>query len=107
MDKFTALAEPHRRRIIEMIAVHGAMASTDISRQFDISAPAVSQHLKVLRDAKLVQVEKRAQQRIYTLNPQGLDEMWEWMSQMRQHWNKRFDALDTLLLNEHSKTKGK
>ncbi|PJB70258.1 MAG: transcriptional regulator [Alphaproteobacteria bacterium CG_4_9_14_3_um_filter_47_13] len=100
MDRFAALAEPNRRRIIEMIAANGEMASTDISKQFDISAPAISQHLKVLREAELLQMEKRAQQRIYTLNPQGVDEMWEWLNQMRKFWNERFDALDELLLKQ-------
>ena len=100
MDRFAALAEPNRRRIIEKIAANGEMASTDISKQFDISAPAISQHLKVLREAELLQMEKRAQQRIYTLNPQGVDEMWEWLNQMRKFWNERFDALDELLLKQ-------
>lgn len=107
MDRFAALAEPNRRRMIEIIAAGGEVAASDISAQFEISAPAVSQHLKVLRDAELVQVEKRAQQRIYSLNPQGVDEMWEWLNQMRKFWNERFDALDALLLKEHNKPKGK
>lgn len=80
MDRFAALAEPNRRRMIELIAMHGEMASTDISDQFDISAPAVSQHLKVLREADLLTMEKRAQQRIYRINVQGVDEMWEWLN---------------------------
>ncbi|HBR68231.1 MAG TPA: ArsR family transcriptional regulator [Rhodospirillaceae bacterium] len=106
MDRFLALAEPNRRRIIEIIAAEGEIAASDISDQFKISAPAVSQHLKVLREADLVRVEKRAQQRIYSLNPQGVDEMWEWLSRMRKFWNERFDALDVLLLEEHNKPKG-
>lgn len=107
MDRFAALAEPNRRRMIEIIATGGEVTASDISSQFDISAPAVSQHLKVLREAELVKMEKRAQQRIYSLNPQGVDEMWEWLNQMRQFWNERFDALDALLLKEHNKPKGK
>ena len=107
MDRFAALAEPNRRRMIEIIAAAGEMPVTDISDQFEISAPAVSQHLKVLREAELVTMEKRAQQRIYSLNPQGVDEMWEWLNQMRKFWNERFDALDALLLKEHSEPKGK
>nr|WP_281720732.1 metalloregulator ArsR/SmtB family transcription factor [Nitrosomonas nitrosa] len=106
MDRFAALAEPNRRRMIEIIAVRGAMAATDISDQFAISAPAVSQHLKILREAELVKMEKRAQKRIYSINPQGVDEMWEWLNQMRQYWTERFDALDALLLTEHKKPKG-
>ena len=105
MDRFAALAEPNRRRMIELIAMHGEMASTDISDQFDISAPAVSQHLKVLREADLLTMEKRAQQRIYRINPDGVDEMWEWLSRMRALWNQRFDALDEFLLNTQTKEK--
>ena len=106
MDRFAALAEPNRRRMIEIIAAQGEIAASDISNQFDISPSAVSQHLKVLREAELVKMEKRAQQRIYSINPQGVDEMWEWLSQMRTFWNERFDALDALLLTEHNTPKG-
>ncbi|MAQ71251.1 MAG: transcriptional regulator [Alphaproteobacteria bacterium] len=102
MDRFSALAEPKRRRMIEIIAEKGEITATDISKQFEISAPAVSQHLKVLRKAKLVKMEKRAQQRVYSLNPKGVDEMWEWLSQMRRYWNERFDAMDALLLDEYN-----
>lgn len=106
MDRFAALAEPHRRSIVEMLAAKGELAASEISDAFSISAPAISQHLKVLREAGLVKMEKRAQKRIYSLNPQGIDEMWEWMNQMRQFWNERFDALDALLLEEHGQSKG-
>ncbi|KKJ78459.1 ArsR family transcriptional regulator [Kiloniella litopenaei] len=98
MDRFSALAEPNRRRMMELIASNGEMASTDISNRFDISASAISQHLKVLREAELVSMEKRAQQRIYRVNPDGIEEMWEWLNDMRQYWNDRFDVLDKLLL---------
>ena len=107
VDRFAALAEPNRRRMIEILAKQGEIAATDISDQFDISPPAVSQHLKVLREAELVNMEKRPQQRIYSLNPQGVDEMWEWLNQMRQFWNEHFDALDVLLLKKHNEPKGK
>lgn len=100
MDRFAALAEPNRRRIVEIIAAQGEIAATDISNRFSISAPAVSQHLKVLREADLVRMEKRAQQRIYSINPQGMDEMWEWLDQMRRFWNTRFDALEEFLKTE-------
>lgn len=103
MDRFAALAEPNRRRMIELVAMYGEMASTDISDQFDISAPAVSQHLKVLREADLLTMEKRAQQRIYRINVQGVDEMWEWLNRMRAYWNQRFDALEGFLSNNQTK----
>lgn len=106
MDRFAALAEPNRRRIVEMLAVKGQLSVKEINDQFSISPPAVSQHLKVLRNADLVRMEKQAQQRIYSLNPDGIDEIWEWLGQMRQFWNERFNVLDTLLLKEHAKSKG-
>lgn len=89
--------------MIELVAMYGEMASTDISDQFDISAPAVSQHLKVLREADLLTMEKRAQQRIYRINPEGVDEMWEWLNRMRTYWNQRFDVLEGFLSNNQIK----
>jgi DNA-binding transcriptional ArsR family regulator len=73
MDIFTALAEPTRRSIIEMLARTGAaFGNGDIRYRFDSSPPAISQHLKVLREAKLVRMEKRSRQRIYEINPRAL-----------------------------------
>ena len=56
MDKFHALAEPTRRQIVAMLAREGAMTAGDIQARFEVSAPAISQHLKVLREADLVRV---------------------------------------------------
>jgi len=81
MDTFTALAEPTRRTILERLAVRGNMSATDIYRGFKSSPPAISQHLKVLREAKLVRVEKRAQQRIYYINPEPMKELEKWINQ--------------------------
>lgn len=106
MDRFAALAEPNRRRIVEMLAFSGQLSVREINAQFSISPPAISQHLKILRAARLVHIEKRAQQRIYSLNPEGMDELWEWLNQMRKCWNERFDTLDALLLKEHRKPNG-
>ena len=72
MDMFSALAEPTRRSILEMLASEGRLSASEIADRFPVSAPAISQHLKVLREAKLVQVEKRAQQRIYEINPEAM-----------------------------------
>ena len=97
MDMFSALAEPTRRTILEMLASNGPLAATEIYDQFPVSPPAISQHLKVLREAKLVLMEKRAQQRIYQLNPDAMGELEAWAKHMTQIWNERFDALDTVL----------
>ncbi len=97
MDKFAALAEPNRRHIIELLATRGAMPATEISRHFAISAPAVSQHLKVLREAGMLNMEKRSQQRIYSLDPSGVEDMWQWLNDMRRFWQAGFDRLEAML----------
>lgn len=105
MDKFQAIADPTRREILELLAQVGELPAMEISEQFTISPQAVSQHLKVLREAQLVRVKKRAQQRIYRVNPQAVLELEEWASQVRQMWNQRFDALGQLLDAEKRKEK--
>lgn len=100
MDIFHALAEPRRRQIIELLADQGQLSASDISNQFTISAPAISQHLKVLREANVVVVEKRAQQRLYQINPKKLLELERWIERMSKLWNERFDKLDELLRTE-------
>jgi DNA-binding transcriptional ArsR family regulator len=104
MDKFHALAEPTRRQIVEMLAREGELTAGEIQSRFNVSAPAISQHLKVLREAGLVQVEKRAQQRIYRVNPDSMLELEAWAKRVRQLWAGRFDALEALLREEQSKS---
>jgi DNA-binding transcriptional ArsR family regulator len=82
MQGLTALADPTRQRILEMVAA-GPMSSGEIARQFEISAPAVSQHLKTLRDAKLLRVRAQAQKRIYELDPEGVTALADWIARIR------------------------
>jgi DNA-binding transcriptional ArsR family regulator len=103
MEIFSALAEPTRRNIIEMLASNGQLSATDICDKFPVSPPAISQHLKVLREANLVRVEKRAQQRIYQINPDAMLELEEWAKRMTELWDERFDALDKILAAEKKK----
>lgn len=79
------------------------MAASEIYDHFEISAPAVSQHLRVLREAELVVVEKRAQQRIYRLNPQAMRDVEQWTRRWREMWEQRFDALALLIEEEKRK----
>ncbi|MGB7070158.1 MAG: metalloregulator ArsR/SmtB family transcription factor [Pyrinomonadaceae bacterium] len=97
MDTFTALAEPTRRNILEMLAANGNLSATDIYRRFKSSPPAISQHLKVLREAKLVHVEKRAQRRIYYINPEPMRELEKWLKQFAVNVEERYQALDQVL----------
>jgi len=96
MDAFLALADPTRRRIIESLA-DGESPFGDLADQFEMSRPAVSQHLKVLREAGLVAVRKDAQRRIYRLNPEGLGELDRWLDQVKRFWGPRLDDLERAL----------
>ncbi len=103
MDIFSALADPTRRKIMELIAKNGQLSATEICEKFDMTPPAISQHLKILREANLVQMEKRAQQHIYRINPSAMLELEGWARQLTALWNERLDALDTVLQAEKNK----
>ena len=96
MDTFTALADPTRRRIIEALA-RAETPFGELAAQFDMSRPAVSQHLKVLREAGIVTARADAQRRIYRLSDDGLDELDVWLGKVRKYWNARLDRLGKLL----------
>jgi DNA-binding transcriptional ArsR family regulator len=103
MDMFVALADPTRRNILELLASRGELAATAIYEQFPVSPQAISQHLKVLREANLVEMEKRAQKHLYRINPQALSQFEAWVNNMQRMWSERFDALDTVLEMEKQK----
>ncbi len=99
MDTFTALADPTRRQIVEQLAA-GEAAFGDLADRFEMSRPAVSQHLKVLREAGIVASRADAQRRIYRLNDDSLDEIEAWLSKVREFWSRRLDRLEQLLEEE-------
>ena len=96
MDTFTALADPTRRQIIESLAA-GETSFGELADKFEMSRPAVSQHLKVLRDAGIVTASADAQRRIYRLTDDGLDEIEAWLGTVRDFWSQRLDRLEQLL----------
>jgi DNA-binding transcriptional ArsR family regulator len=97
-NSLSALADPTRQRIVAMLA-GGALSSGEIASRFKLSPPAVSQHLKTLRGAKLVSVRADKQRRIYQLNPEGVEELSEWIGRIRAFWNPRLDALEDALVS--------
>ncbi len=100
MSPLTALGDPTRRQIIEMLALRELTAG-EIVKAFSLTAPAISQHLKVLREARLVKVRAEGQKRIQSLNPEGLAEIEAWTKRMRTFWEGRLDALEQEL-RKHS-----
>src|SRR5471032_3545906 len=91
-----ALADPTRQRIVAMLAT-GALSSGEIAGRFALSPPAISQHLKTLKTAKLVTVRTDRQKRIYSLDPEGVGEVSDWVARITAFWNPRLDALEAAL----------
>lgn len=96
VETFAALAEPNRLRIVELLR-SGPRPVAEISAGLPLPQPQVSKHLRVLRNAGLVEVQPRAQQRIYGLRAAPLRELGEWLERFRKLWSDRYDRLDGLL----------
>jgi DNA-binding transcriptional ArsR family regulator len=90
---FDALAEPHRRRILDLL-LEDERAVGDLVSLLGLSQPGVSKHLKVLRDAGLVDVRVDAQRRLYRLRPEPLREIDAWLDPYRRAWRDRLDTLE-------------
>jgi DNA-binding transcriptional ArsR family regulator len=94
VDVFSAVAEPTRREMLAILA-QGERSAGELVEAFpQLTQPAVSRHLRVLREASLVKVRPRAQQRIYTLRPEKLRELDRWISRYRPFWSERLDSLE-------------
>lgn len=100
---FAALADPTRRNILEFLASSGESPATAIYGRFPLSPQAVSKHLKILREANLVEMEKRSQKHLYRVNPQALSQFEAWVQQMKEMLDERFKVLDALLEIEKKK----
>jgi DNA-binding transcriptional ArsR family regulator len=93
---FAAIAEPSRRKVLEMLAARGEMSASQICEEFDVTPQDISKHLRVLRESELVLVKKKAQQRIYRINPDTIMKLEGWAHQMAQ----RLDALNQVVERE-------
>ena len=103
MQSLLAIADPTRRRIVELLAERERTAG-ELVAEFDLSAPAISQHLKVLREAGLVTARAEGQSRIQSLNPAGFDDLEAWLEKTRSIWSRRLDALERELRAEDERT---
>ena len=93
---FDVVAEPSRRRILDLLR-DDERSVTDLVGALGLSQPAVSKHLRVLRDAGLVDVRRDAQRRVYRLVPEPLVEIDDWLTPFRDAWARRLDALEAHL----------
>ena len=103
---FAALADPTRREILSRLS-QGSATVGEVAAPFAMSAPAVSQHLKVLERAGLVTRTKNAQWRTLSMQAEPLDQASEWVEKHRREWNMRLDALDAHLKTMKTTPKGK
>ncbi len=99
MSAYTALAEPHRRELLDLLR-EGEQTVSALVEQLDLSQPGVSKHLKVLREAGLVAVRTDGRRRHYGLRPSPLAEVDAWLAPYRTYWTGRLDALERHL-EEH------
>lgn len=88
MLAFHAIADPTRRAILELIAREGATAASAVSAQFAMTPSAISQHLKLLVEGGLLTRESKGQQRIYRINPLGLQDIEKWLARTRWFWEQ-------------------
>lgn len=93
MSAFDVIAEPHRRQILDSLRA-GELPVGDLVDELRMSQPAVSKHLRILRDAGLVDVRVDAQRRLYSVRPEPLLAVEEWLAPYRRMWSQRLDDLE-------------
>lgn len=104
MDAFQAVSDPTRRAVLDQLA-RGAVAAGQLVDAFPaLTQPAVSRHLRVLREAGLVEVRADAQRRIYTLRRDGFAELDAWLDRHRRYWADHLDALESHLAAKSKRT---
>ena len=100
MEAFSVLGDPVRRRILELLAP-GEQPAGDLAAaiegEFGLTQPAVSRHLRVLRENGFARVRPAGRRRLYALDAAGLDDAQGWLADLRAQWSQRLDALDTEL----------
>ena len=92
-SSFTIVAEPNRRAILGLL-LSAERSVGEIERELRLSQPAVSSHLRVLRDAGFVESRVAAQRRLYRLRPEPLQELDDWLAPFRRYWSRHVDALE-------------
>jgi DNA-binding transcriptional ArsR family regulator len=95
-DPFFALSDPTRRGLLDQL-IEGEQSVTRLSRPFSVSQPAISQHLRILHDARLVQVRRVGRHRLYRLDREGMEEVHLWLERYRRFWDDRLAALGRFL----------
>ncbi|MFZ1423346.1 MAG: metalloregulator ArsR/SmtB family transcription factor [Saprospiraceae bacterium] len=104
-DVFQAIADPTRRAILGLIALH-AMTPTALTEHFETSRQAVSKHIKILTECQLIFQEQNGREIYYHFNPKKMKEIADWLAPFQKMWEDRFNQLDKVLLNLKNKKHG-
>ncbi|MGY4536256.1 DNA-binding transcriptional ArsR family regulator [Mucilaginibacter sp. UYNi724] len=105
-DVFQAIADPTRRDIIGLIAKN-PMTPNNVSDSFDLSRQAISRHIKILTECGLLTLNIQGREYYYSIQPNKLKEVNEWLEPFRNMWEDKFNRLDNVLNNLKSKKNGK
>jgi DNA-binding transcriptional ArsR family regulator len=103
-DVFQAIADPTRRQIIELVA-HNEMNLNSIANNFDISRPSISQHIKILYECGIIDIQKIGRERYCKIQPTNLREVADWVGRFRGLWEPRLDSFEKYLNKLQSKRK--
>jgi DNA-binding transcriptional ArsR family regulator len=103
-DVFSAVSDPTRREILHLLSLHECSV-TELCERFAVSQPAISQHLRVLREAELVSVRIDGRHRYYRLEARALREVYDWAAHYQRFWQSKLDALGGVIAAQHKKKK--
>lgn len=103
-DVFQAIADPTRREIINMIA-HETLNLNSVAEKFHISRPAISKHIKILKECGLIVINQKGRERYCEANLKKLNEVSDWVEQYKKFWNQKLDALEYYLDGLQKKNK--
>ncbi|MBC8756291.1 winged helix-turn-helix transcriptional regulator [Kordia sp. YSTF-M3] len=103
-DVFQAIADPVRRDIIELLATE-TLTINAVAEKFDVSRPAISKHLKILKECDIITIEKQGRERFCTIQPKKLIPAFLWIDQYKQLWEDKLDNFENYLQQLQSKNK--
>lgn len=104
-DVFQAIADPVRREIIELLANETLTVNT-IAEKFDVSRPAISKHLKILKECGIIAINKQGRERFCQIQPRNLIPAFLWIEQYQKLWEDRLDSFENYLIKLQRKNKG-
>ena len=103
-DVFQAIADPTRRQIINLIA-RQSLNLNAIADNFDVSRPAISNHIKILNECGIISIEQVGRERYCRIQPRNLKEVADWVEPLKELWEQKLDSFETYLKKLHSKSK--